>query len=277
MIHFIDKCKNSFKLFEEIETDLDKQLAIFVETNVALTNWYIENSQEFINFVKNSLIQYDNNNFVNWNIDVQTGISLKKQKKTWPNLELSLYNNNNPSIYYSKTETIFLNLLDNNLKIPQFIIYNLQNNGVIIQNILVHELTHYYDDMMLKGNGRKLKVSKNYYSTNEINAYTKQIIHLMLQHLTPVMNSILVNSDKTLQEEFNHIMHELLNMVMSINRDTKIFIDNLNEKNRKHIYKEIGLYFKKYFTDNYFLLNMIAKDNYDLDKHNAYWKKKSNV
>ena len=278
---FINKCKNPFYLFEEINKIFDKQISIFVETNEKLTNWYIHNNENFINYTINSLLEYNNDNFSSWNINTNYGISLKKKENNWPNLELSLFNNREVSLYYSKTETIILYLLNNDLKLPEFIIDNIKKHGVIIQNILVHELTHYYDDMMLKGKGillkNKTKNNKKYYNSfNEINAYTKQTIDLMIKYLTLVINSILDNSNLTLEEEFNHILHELLNKVISSNDGIKSFFNNLNEKNKKHVYKEIGLYFKKYFSDNYFLLNLIARDNYDLERHNEYWKNKSN-
>ena len=279
--NFINECRNPFYLFEEIDKTLNEQINIFVETNTKLTDWYINNNEKFINYVMNSLLEYSNGNFSSWDINTDYSIVLKKKEKDWPNLELSLFNNREVSLYYSKTETIILYLLNNNLKLPGFIIDNIKKHGVIIQNILIHELTHYYDDMMLKGKGRLLKnkagSNKKYYNSfNEINAYTKQTIHLMIKYLTLIINSILDNSNLTLEEEFNHILHELLNKVISSNNGIRSFFDNLNDKNKKHVYKEIGLYFKKYFSDNYFLLNLVAKDNYDLEKHNEYWKNKIN-
>lgn len=239
MINFIENCENPFKLFEKIEKSLDKNLKIFVETNEKLTSWYIHVNDDFIKYTIKSLLEYNQNDLNSWNIDIVLGtISLKRINKEWPNLQLSLYNQNKPSLYYSKTETIFLNILNNDLLIPEFIIYNIMHNGTIIQNIILHELTHYHDDLMLKGKGLQLKNKNgNYYNSfSEINAYTKQTIDLMEKYFIPVINSIMINSNNTLEEEFSHILHTLLSKVISTNMSIKNFFNALDEKKRKNMY-----------------------------------------
>ena len=141
--------KKACILTEEIKEVFDDQLFVFTETNIKLTDWYIHHSEDFINYILNNLQEWNNDKTDNWNMDVNKGIYLKNPFKNTPDIEVSLYSDKRWAAYIPKEEKIVLFLMNENLKIDQ----RVSKRKNIIRLAILHELTHHYDNMFLKGKG----------------------------------------------------------------------------------------------------------------------------
>lgn len=255
------------QLTEEAKNIFQEQLARFTETNIKLTDWYIHHNEGFINYIFDSLREWSCGNLKNWDIDLSKGIFLKKAFSNTPDIELSFNNQKDWAIYDSKKEKIMLFLMEDDLEILPITL-----NEDLIKGIIIHELTHYYDDMCLKGNGINVRNNKSYYNSFEKNAYTKLIIYLMEKNIENVVQTIVSTPSSNVETSFSTILHYSLGIVLQRNKTLNEFIQSLDEKTTKKIYKEIGEYFKSYLENHYGIFNSTTRYCHDKINYNNKMK-----
>lgn len=237
-------------LTEEIKEIFDDQLFVFTETNIKLTDWHIHHNEDFINYVYDSLQEWSNGNIDNWNIDVNRGIFLKNKFENTPDIELSLFNDMDWAVYMSKEEKIMLFLLNRDFKINKEFI----KRKNMVKLVILHELTHHYDNMFLKGKGINIgsKRTKIKHQNNiEKNAYTKQIIQQMEENIVDTIKKIKSKIISNVETNFSTILHYSLGEVLKENPELNNFMQSLDDKTLKKVYKEIGEYFKNRIEKDY--------------------------
>ena len=266
--------KKACILTEEIEKTFDDQLFVFTETNIKLTDWYIHHSEDFINYILDSLQEWNDDKIDNWNIDVNKGIYLKNTFENTPDIELSFYDDKRWAAYIPKEEKIILFLMDKNLKMDQRVL----KRKNIIRLAILHELTHHYDNMFLSGKGINIgdKQTKIKHQNNiEKNAYTKQIIQQMEENINDTIEEIVSKQDSNVETSFSTILHYSLGKVLQDNVELRNFMQFSDEKTIKKVYKEIGEYFKNYIEKYYGLFNDLPRGIYDKINYNDLQKQNS--
>ena len=268
--------KAYISLEEEKEEIFNDQLFIFTETNIKLTDWYIHHNEDFVNYILDSLKEWGNKKIDNWNIDIKKGIYLKNNFVNTPSVELSFYRNEYWAVYVPKEEKIVLFLLNGNLEIDQRVL----GKENTIRLVIIHELTHHYDNMFLKGKGinigdkqTKIKHQKNI----EKNAYTKQIIQQMEENIDDIIKEVITKPDFSVNIEFSTILHFSLGKVLKNNVELNDFIQSLDEKTLKKVYKEIGEYFKNRIEKCYSIFNDSLKPIYNKINYNTNQKKLTTI
>lgn len=266
--------KKACILTEEIEKIFDDQLFVFTETNIKLTDWYIHHSEDFINYILDSLQEWNDDKIDNWNIDVNKGIYLKNTFENTPDIELSFYDDKRWAAYMPKEEKIILFLMDKNLKMDQRVL----KRKNIIRLAILHELTHHYDNMFLSGKGINIgdKQTKIKHQNNiEKNAYTKQIIQQMEENINDTIEEIVSKKDSNVETSFSTVLHYSLGKVLQDNVELRNFMQFSDEKTIKKVYKEIGEYFKNYIEKYYGLFNDLPRGIYDKINYNDLQKQNS--
>lgn len=265
--------KKSCTFIEEVKEEIfNDQLFVFTETNIKLTDWYIHHNENFINYVLDSLQEWDNGKTDNWNIDVNKGIYLKNPFENTPDVELSFYRVEYWAAYIPKEEKIILFLMDRNLGIDQ----RVSKKENTIRLAIIHELTHHYDNMFLKGKGINIgsQQTKIKHQNNiEKNAYTKQIIQQMEKNIDDTIEEIISKSDFDVDIGFSAVLHFSLGKVLKDNVELNDFMRSLDKQTLKKVYKEIGEYFKNRIEKCYNIFNNPLKSIHDKINYNANQKK----
>ena len=260
--------KKACILTEKIEKDFNDQLFVFTEINIKLTDWYIHHNEDFINYVLDSLQEWSNHKIDNWDINDDGGIYLKNTSKNTPDIQLAFYNKEKWASYKPKEEKIVLYLMDKDFEIDQRIL----KRKNIIKLAIIHELTHHYDNMFLKGKGINIgseKTKTKFQNNIEKNAYTKQIIQQMEENIVDTIEEIVSTPNSNVETNFSTILHYSLGKVLQDNIELKEFMESLDEKTIKKVYKEIGEYFKNLIEKYYGVFNDFPRSIYDKINYNS--------
>lgn len=229
---------------EQLEESYNSQLKLFVETNVKLTEYYIKQIEKHITRLRYILEQLRINNFKPKD---NTNIFPLKMDDDCPQTIMTI--NKNRQIkgeYYPEHKYILLPILDNNFHI----IFNDES----IINAFKHELIHYYDDLAQNGRGLVSRDTSNltkdmYYNNKlEFNAFLKTLISHMEDNMMYSIQTIRTQHPELLfQDAINKIFIFSINAAMINDTSLIGFVQNLNNKNKHKLFKEIYGYFKSYF------------------------------
>jgi len=259
----VNNMKSLKVLYESAKLSLDGALELFVETNVKLTDWYLHVGDDFIAYIINALRKLIDGDMSDWDTSDNSHIYLKNIPENYPRVALELQRPTKIAGYDPKTEVLNLYILDLSFNVHPIYRKAIVSSSTGFDIVIQHELTHFYDDMMLKGKGHKIKVKntdvEKYNSFEEINGYTKTIIKLIEKILPSMILEVMAGSNKSVEEEFSNILNLCISKLISIKGGIHDFLDALTDENNKHVYKEIGIYFKEYFKKYYNVIDNLYR------------------
>lgn len=163
---------------------------------------------------------------------------------------------NAPSSYLPKENIIEINSLDFSTNdfgktMKQYI-----DSGKL-KNVLMHEITHYFDTQRQKTNKKFMQNIKNPKKELELSAIIKQILADMDSSIIGIFRrQILNNSDtKISSDDLRILINQYINYLMytKANGHTteKALLQGLSKEQKKKVYKELYLFFFNEFNSLY--------------------------
>lgn len=254
------------------------------ERKVDLDKYYVDTAKDLCNELKLAIIDYEESGKSNKLIKLNTGWAFIPEDSSFlPNFYLDKRNVDTYGKWLPKLNAIVLYILDDTYNIDDITKQYISN---ILENVLIHELAHYYNDSAKKGTGRSLRI-QNYNSNNqayyndkeEMDAITKELENTIYTDLKQTLD--FAKQTLTIDDQCNFIndalRSELYYYKNNKNSEFNKFLTNLTQENLKKVYKDIynyciNEYLKSFNPYQNNLGKKLKSKLYNSDAMNAWFK-----